>query len=115
MSVGASGAVFGLMGAGVVYGRRFRRSLPDPVRQIFWRGLMPWIVLNILIGITVPRIDNLGHMGGLISGALLAMVLGSPVIPGSEGRHKTTTALTFVTTCILGWTFASMLLNRVGW
>lgn len=114
MSVGASGAVFGLMGAGVVYGRRFRRSLPEPVRQIFWRGLVPWIALNIFIGITLPRIDNLGHIGGLISGALLALVLGSPIIPGAEGRRRTGVLLTFAMATILGWTFASMALNRLG-
>jgi len=114
MSVGASGAVFGLMGAGVVYGRRFRRVLPEPVRQIFWRGLMPWIVLNIFIGITLPRIDNLGHMGGLFSGALLALFLGSPIIPGAEGTRRTALALTFAMVIILGWTFASMGMNRLG-
>ncbi len=114
MSVGASGAVFGLMGAGVVYGRRFRKVLPEPMRQIFWKGLMPWIVLNIFIGITLPRIDNLGHMGGLISGALLALVLGSPVIPGAEGSRRTGLALTFAMALILGWTFASMGLSRLG-
>jgi membrane associated rhomboid family serine protease len=114
MSVGASGAVFGLMGAGVVFGRRFRAVLPGPVRQIFWRGLMPWIVLNIFIGITVPRIDNLGHMGGLFSGALLALVLGSPVIPGAEGRRRGTVTLAFAMMIVLGWTFGSMILNRLG-
>jgi membrane associated rhomboid family serine protease len=114
MSVGASGAVFGLMGAGVVYGRRFRRVLPEPVRQIFWRGLMPWIVLNIFIGITVPRIDNLGHMGGLFGGALLALVLGSPIIPGAEGRQRTTTILAFAMMILLGWIFGSMFLSRLG-
>ncbi len=113
MSVGASGAVFGLMGAGVVYGRRFRRVLPAPVRQIFWKGLMPWIVLNVFIGITLPRIDNLGHMGGLFSGALLALLLGSPIIPGAEGSRRTATALTFAMALIIGVTFASMALSRI--
>jgi membrane associated rhomboid family serine protease len=114
LSVGASGAVFGLMGAGVVYGRRFRRELPGAVGQVFGRGLMPWIVLNIFIGITVPRIDNLGHMGGLISGALLALVLGSPIIPRAEGRRGTAVVLAFTMALLLGWTFASMIINRLG-
>ncbi len=114
MSVGASGAVFGLMGAGVVYGRRFRQQLPRPIAQIFGRGLMPWIILNVFIGITVPRIDNLGHMGGLFSGALLALVLGSPVIPGAEGGRRTAVVLTFAMALILGWTFVSMGMGRFG-
>jgi membrane associated rhomboid family serine protease len=114
LSVGASGAVFGLMGAGVVYGRRFQRQLPEAVRQIFWRGLMPWIVLNIFIGITVPRIDNLGHIGGLIGGAVLALILGSPIIPGAEGWRRTAVVLSFSMALLLGWTFASMLISRIG-
>ena len=114
LSVGASGAVFGLMGAGVVYGKRFGKKLPPPLRQIFWRGLMPWIVLNIFIGITLPRIDNLGHVGGLVSGALLALVLGSPVIPGSEGRRGTTSALVFGSALLMGWTACCVLMNRMG-
>jgi membrane associated rhomboid family serine protease len=114
LSVGASGAVFGLMGAGVVYGRRFRRALPGSVRQVFWKGLMPWIVLNIFIGITVPRIDNLGHMGGLFSGAALAMLLGSPIIPGAEGSRRRAALLTFGVTLILGFTLAAMVMNRMG-
>ncbi len=114
LSVGASGAVFGMMGAGVVYGKRFGRKLPPPLRQVFWRGLMPWIVLNIFIGITLPRIDNLGHFGGLISGAILAMVLGSPVIPGSEGRRAGGTALVFLSAMLLGWTACAVLMNRLG-
>jgi rhomboid protease GluP len=114
LSVGASGAVFGLMGAGVVYGRRFRAKLPEPVRQIFWRGLMPWIVLNVFIGISVPRIDNLGHMGGLFSGAIVAMLLGSPIIPGAEGRKRNAVIMTFASTVLLGWIAASMALNRMG-
>jgi len=114
MSVGASGAVFGLMGAGVVYGRRFRRQLPPPVRSIFWRGLMPWIVLNIFIGITVPRIDNLGHIGGLIAGAVLALLLGSPIIPGSEGRPGRSTLMGFAAACVLGWIVSAVFFHRLG-
>jgi rhomboid protease GluP len=114
ISVGASGAIFGLMGAGVVYGKRFGRQLPPPLRQVFWRGLMPWIVLNVFIGITVPRIDNLGHFGGLFSGALLALVLGSPIIPGSEGRRGAATALLFLSATLLGWTGCCVLMNRLG-
>ncbi len=113
ISVGASGGVFGLMGAGVVFGQRFRRSLPPAVRQIFWRGLVPWILLNIFIGLSVPRIDNLGHFGGLFYGAMLALVLASPVIPGSEGKPRITVLLGFLSACLLGWASSAALLNRL--
>jgi rhomboid protease GluP len=111
LSVGASGAIFGLMGAGVVFGRRFRRQLPGPARDLFWRGLVPWIALNLFIGVTMPRIDNLGHLGGLAVGALGALVLGSPVIPGAEGRRGITTLLAFLCAALLGWTAGSVVLG----
>lgn len=108
ISVGASGAVFGLMGAGVVYGQRFKAFLPRPARDIFGRGLVPWIALNIFIGLTIPRIDNLGHLGGLVGGALLALFLDSPVIPGRDPRPVPTAAMAFTSAAILGWTSAEM-------
>ncbi len=109
MSVGASGAVFGLMGAGVVFGRRFRRVLPTPVRRIFTRGLMPWILLNLFIGMTVRQIDNLGHVGGLIAGVVVAILVGSPVIPGREGTSRGTLVAVFVSALLLGWAGAGTL------
>ena len=112
LSVGASGGVFGLMGAGVVFGRRFQASLPPSVRPIFGRGLVPWILVNILIGFSVPRIDNLGHLGGLHGGSLLALVAGSPVVPGAEGSRRTPVVLAFLVALCLGWTFAGMIGHR---
>jgi membrane associated rhomboid family serine protease len=59
---GASGAIFGLMGAMLVVLLR-RRSSPGPVMTI--------IALNVFISITVPGISLLGHIGGLVVGALI--------------------------------------------
>lgn len=112
-SVGASGAVFGLMGAGVVFGWRFRRSLPGPVRQVFGRGLLPWIALNIFIGFQVPNIDNLGHLGGLGGGAFLAWILGSPIIPGREGTPRTRGAMGLLSAALLASTLAAMVHNHM--
>ncbi len=83
MSVGASGAVFGLMGACIAFGFRHRAVLPVDLRRLLVRGLMPWVVLNLVIGFTVPRIDNLGHIGGLLTGAVLGLLLRDRIIPGT--------------------------------
>jgi len=112
LSVGASGGVFGLMGAGVVFGRRFRSALPPSVRPVFGRGLVPWLLINILIGLSVQRIDNLGHLGGLLGGSLLALGAGSPVVPGAEGGRHAPAVLAFLVALCLGWTFAGMLGHR---
>jgi membrane associated rhomboid family serine protease len=67
-TVGASGAIFGLMGAAVVVMRN--RGI-NPMES----GLALWIGLNLLITFTVPNISIGGHIGGLIGGALAAVVL----------------------------------------
>ncbi len=66
--MGASGAIFGLMGAAVIVMRN--RGL-----NAMESGLGFWIVLNLVITFTVPNISIGGHLGGLIGGALAALVL----------------------------------------
>ena len=62
---GASGAVFGLMGAFVVVGRALRSD----VSQVL--GL---IALNIVIGFVIPNTDWRAHLGGLLVGSAVAAV-----------------------------------------
>jgi hypothetical protein len=75
-SAGASGALFGLVGVLFVFGIKFRHELPEGFRRAFGTGLLPMIMLNLFIGY-VGRgfIDNAAHLGGLVSGALLALVV----------------------------------------
>ena len=68
ITVGASGAVFGLMGAAAVE-LRARRM---PVLQ---SGIGALILINLVISFTLPGISWGGHVGGLIGGALAAWVL----------------------------------------
>jgi membrane associated rhomboid family serine protease len=67
-TVGASGAIFGLMGAAVVV---LRNRGVSPMQS----GLGFWIGLNLLITFSVPGISIGGHVGGLIGGALAAGAL----------------------------------------
>lgn len=76
VSVGASGALFGLIGVLFVFGIKFRHELPEGFKRAFGTGMLPTILLNIFIGYAVPVIDNAAHMGGLLMGALLALVVG---------------------------------------
>lgn len=68
LTVGASGAIFGLMAAAAVYARNRGLSLMES-------GLGIWIVLNLVITFTVPNISIGGHIGGLIGGGIAALVL----------------------------------------
>jgi len=68
VTVGASGAIFGLMGAAAVEMRA--RQIP-----IFQSGVGTLIVLNLVISFSIPGISYAGHIGGLIGGAAAAAVL----------------------------------------
>jgi membrane associated rhomboid family serine protease len=67
-TVGASGAIFGLMGAAFVVMRS--RGI-NPMES----GLGMWLVLNLLITFAVPGISIGGHLGGLAGGAVAALLL----------------------------------------
>jgi len=75
-SAGASGALFGLVGVLFVFGIKFRHELPEGFKRAFGTGLLPMIVLNLFIGYVLRGfIDNAAHLGGMLSGAVLALVV----------------------------------------
>lgn len=89
---GASGALFGLFGVLFVVGFKYRSELPPAFRRAFGSGVLPVIAINLFIGLTVPFIDNAAHVGGLISGTILA--LGVPYLrPGQEHGSRLDTAI----------------------
>jgi membrane associated rhomboid family serine protease len=65
-TVGASGAIFGLMGALIVIGHKIGAQI-----QQIWM----WLGLNLVITFTASGISWQGHLGGLIGGALAAAAL----------------------------------------
>lgn len=71
ITVGASGAVFGIMGAFAVEMRM--RNIP--IMQGGLGGVGGLILINLVISFTLPGISWGGHVGGLIGGALAALVL----------------------------------------
>jgi len=73
-SVGASGAIFGLIGAEVAYFVRNRQLFGAFGRQRLG-NLAVLIGINLVFGFTVPNINNYAHIGGLIAGFLLGLAL----------------------------------------
>ncbi len=71
---GASGAIFGLLGALLYFGYYYRTYLGATLT----RTIIPVIVLNLIIGFTSSGIDNAAHIGGLVGGILIAMAVGVP-------------------------------------
>ncbi len=74
ISVGASGAVFGLFGMLLVSDRVHRPALTRGARNLTGQiGML--IVINLFLGFSIPNIDNAAHIGGLLAGAWLGFVL----------------------------------------
>ena len=88
-SAGASGAIYGVVGALLVFGYKYRAILPERVSHAFTRGLAPWVVFGIGIGIVgVLPMDNAAHLGGLATGALLALVMPSRLHAAPTGARR---------------------------
>ena len=68
LTVGASGAIFGLMGAAFVMQRA--RGI-DPMQS----GIGPIILLNLALGFVIPNVSVAGHVGGLVGGALTGLLM----------------------------------------
>lgn len=78
IAAGASGAIFGIAGIMLVTGYLHRDVVPPRWGRAFGRGILPFILLNLVFGFSVPHIDNWGHIGGLVSGMLLAWTIPPP-------------------------------------
>lgn len=93
LAVGASGGVFGWLGALAAFGIARRARLHARLRPLFGRRLWPWVVVNLGLGFLVPGIDNLGHLGGLLAGAGLGLVLADELVDNARGTAAATTAV----------------------
>lgn len=80
-SVGASGAIFGVLGAFVFSVRRSPRFRHEKWARSLVMQCLFWIGLNIIIGLRIPQIDNAAHIGGLIAGLILGALLPHHVPP----------------------------------
>lgn len=72
VSVGASGAILGLMGALVYFALTLRG------RSVDWRALLGPVAINLFYGFLFPFIDNQAHIGGFIGGFAAAFIAGVP-------------------------------------
>jgi membrane associated rhomboid family serine protease len=93
LGTGASGAIFGLFGV-VFAATRLHLPLLDAQSRRMTSQIGSLIVINIVIGLSQGFVDNMAHIGGLITGALLAVAfmpgkvptLRSMWQPGAEGQ-----------------------------
>jgi len=80
-SIGASGAIFGLLGSLLYFGYHYRVYFGS----VIINKVLPVIIINLIIGFTLSGIDNFAHIGGLIGGILSSMALG---INSKDGKRE---------------------------
>lgn len=73
-AVGASGAIFGILGAFIFSIRRSPQYRGQPWTKSLISQLVFWILVNIVIGFSVKFIDNAAHIAGLVTGLLLGFL-----------------------------------------
>lgn len=74
VAAGASGAIFGILGALIVAIRRSPRWRHQSWTRGLTNQLILWAVINIFIGFSFPGIDNAAHMGGFVTGLILGFI-----------------------------------------
>jgi membrane associated rhomboid family serine protease len=89
MSGGASGAIYGLVGASLVFGYKYRSELPERVSKALTSGMLPWVVFGIGIGfLDILPMDNAAHVGGLVSGGALALMMKSEAVADTRSKFS---------------------------
>lgn len=73
VSIGASGAIFGLYG--VFLALLLTKSFPKDFSKTFLTSTLIFIVYNLLMGFASAGIDNAAHIGGLLSGFIIGLIL----------------------------------------
>ncbi len=87
-SVGASGAIFGVTGCVIVFFYRYQQQVRLRDKRIGF-VLLVWAVYQIGSGALTPFIDNFAHLGGLLGGAVTALILRPVLLDAAPGEHNT--------------------------
>lgn len=90
-SVGASGAIFGVLGCAVGFFWRHRRVVHLRDKRI-GLALFAWAGYQIVIGVMEPMVDNAAHVGGLVAGLVIGCLLRPRLLAGLEPSHAVPTA-----------------------
>ncbi len=108
--VGASGAIFGLIGGLAAFYYASRRLLGEISRQQIG-SLITVVLINLFIGFSSPLIDNSAHVGGLIGG----MVVGWLLAPRFEVDERLYPPIVVRRSLPLAWPGTLAFLGSLGW
>ncbi|MBV9788360.1 MAG: rhomboid family intramembrane serine protease [Chloroflexi bacterium] len=113
LSVGASGAIFGLLGALAAFAFTARSFVGWEASKMQLGQMATLAVINLAFGFVVPNIDNSAHIGGLIIGGISGLAL-APRYVIERRTYMPTVERRDVP--LIGWIVAAVLLvGLVGW
>ena len=84
ITIGASGSVFGLLGALIFYGR----DRGGVFGQVVYPQLLTWAVVMFIFGFMFPGVNNIAHLGGFVGGYVAGNVLSYQEKKGETSGHK---------------------------
>jgi rhomboid protease GluP len=104
LTIGASAAICGLIGAVLYYGK----SRGGAYGQIIFRQIGGWALGIFIFGFLVPGINNWGHGGGMLAGVVLGFLLGYQEKRRENLFHKLLAGLCMIATvALLAWAVVS--------
>ena len=106
LSIGASAAIMGLIGAMIALGTMHRSAVGDAIRRVYLRYAIYMVIFGLL---PFFNIDNAAHVGGLATGFVVARVAGLPR-PGSS-REQVWRIAAYVCLALTGFCFLKMYLS----
>jgi membrane associated rhomboid family serine protease/Flp pilus assembly protein TadD len=114
VGAGASGALFGIVGAliGTLYLGKV--PLPQAAREGLLKNLIGVVAINLYLGASFAGIDNSAHIGGLLTGLALGAVLG-PQLMESPDRRRGHERMTFVAAALVLVAFGTYVKQKNGY
>jgi rhomboid protease GluP len=101
VSGGASGAIFGVYGAALIYLWRERAAISAREFKWLFGGGCAFSIITIVLGFIIPGIDNAAHIGGFIAGGLVSIVLSQSMTARlMPVMHKSMAATVLLLACV---------------
>lgn len=114
ISAGASGAIFGIIGALIAALYLGKLPFPKRARDALLKNLLWVAVINLGLGASIPGIDNAGHVGGLVMGLALGAIIG-PHLMEEPVRRAAYNRLTLVAAVFLLIGFGTLVQQKRGY
>lgn len=96
VSIGASGAIFGVVGALLAALFTKHRKLPPGMARSMRSSMLMFVAYSLFMGVVSTFIDNAAHVGGLVSGFLIALVLAEKFDHEEYRRSAVTRAIAVI-------------------